>query len=306
VKRSNRLVILVGVLLAVLAFVGIVIVLNQPGPNGNGQEATTVKVTVATEDIDIGEPVTPDKATVKEVAPDAVLQTRIADPSLLTGRPALVAIRAEEQITQEKAGLAGVGVNNIEDSLLPGEKAIAFQVDRVTGIDFLIQRGDHIDVVMAQEVTPVQETQESIDARDGNPDLQPRYEAVTGLSNVRTVKTILQDKRVLYVSVTRVTQAQTGTASPSPGQAQGQPASGVDTVIIVFAGTDQDAELIKFAQRDFGEIGSLTALLRRVEDTDEEVPNDETTGITLTVLIEQYGVVIPDIVVLQPQETPAP
>jgi hypothetical protein len=156
-------------------------------------------------------------------------------------------------------------------------------------------------------VTPVQETQESIDARDGNPDLQPRYEAVTGLTNVRTVKTILQDKRVLYVSVTRVTQAQTGTASPSPGQgAQGQPAASVDTVIIVFAGTDQDAELIKFAQRDFGEIGALTALLRRVEDTDEEVPNDETTGITLTVLIEQYGVVIPDIVVLQPQESPAP
>jgi Flp pilus assembly protein CpaB len=305
VKRSNRLVILVGVLLAVLAFVGIVIVLNQPDP-GRDDPTTTVKVTVAKEDIDIGEPVTPDKAEVIEVAPDAVLQTRIADPSLLTGRPALVAIRAQEQITQEKAGLAGVGVNNIEDSLLPGEKAIAFQVDRVTGIDFLIQRGDHIDVVMAQEVTPVQETQESIDARDGNPDLQPRYEAVTGLSNVRTVKTILQDKRVLYVSVTRVTQAQTGTASPSPGQAQGQPASGVDTVIIVFAGTDQDAELIKFAQRDFGEIGSLTALLRRVEDTDEEVPNDETTGITLTVLIEQYGVVIPDIVVLQPQESPAP
>ena len=55
-KRSNRLVILVGVLLAVLAFVAIVILLNNPNNGGTGgTEATptTVDVLVATQDIAI-------------------------------------------------------------------------------------------------------------------------------------------------------------------------------------------------------------------------------------------------------------
>ena len=37
-------------------------------------------------------------------------------------------------------------------------------------------------------------------------------------------------------------------------------------MIIVFAGTDQDAELIKFAQRDGPRVGSLTAVIRHADD----------------------------------------
>jgi pilus assembly protein CpaB len=290
VKRSNRLVILVGVLLAVLAFVGIVILLNSNG-GPSGAEPTTVTVIVAKEAIEIGDAVTPALAETREVPADGVEQTRISDPSLLTGRPALVPIQAGEQITQEKAGLV-TGVTGIEPQLEAGEKAVAFQVDRVTGIDFLIVPGDHIDVVVAQEVTPLQE------AADSDNQTQ-RFEAVTGLSNARTVKTILQDRRVIYVSGTRVRQVQTGVPSASAEQAQ--QTVELDSVIIVFAGTDQDAELIKFAQRDFGEVGTLTAVVRRTEDTDEGVEDPETTGITLDILVAEYGVPIPDIIVLATQ-----
>ena len=63
-KRSNRLVILVGVLLAVMAFVGIVVLLGRSsGPNT--ATPTTVKVLVAKADIAIGDAVTPDKVVVK-------------------------------------------------------------------------------------------------------------------------------------------------------------------------------------------------------------------------------------------------
>ena len=299
-KRSNRLVILVGVLLAVLAFVGIVILLNGPRPGGPGPAVVTVQVMVAKEAIAIGDPVTPDSVEPRPVNADAVVQTRIPDASLLTGRPALFPIAAGQQVTQEAVGLVGVGINNVEDRLQPGEKAVAFQVDRVTGLDFLIQAGDRIDIVIAQDVTPIQETQESIDARENNPDQQPRYEAVTGLSNVRTVKTIIQDRRVLYVSATRVRQVQTGT--PSASAAQGQPAAAqIENVIIVFAGDDQDAELIKFAQRDLGELGALTAILRRTEDTEEEVEDPATLGVTLDILVDEFGVPVPDIIVLATQ-----
>jgi hypothetical protein len=63
-------------------------------------------------------------------------------------------------------------------------------------------------------------------------------------------------------------------------------------VIIVFAGTDQDAEVIKFAQNDLGEVGSLTAVIRNAEDDEIE----ETLGITIDQLVEEYGLRIPNIV----------
>ena len=63
-------------------------------------------------------------------------------------------------------------------------------------------------------------------------------------------------------------------------------------MIIVFAGTDQDAEVIKFAQRDLAEVGFLTAVIRHADDDVVET----TIGITFDQLVSEYGVRIPDIV----------
>jgi len=299
VKRSNRLVILVGVLLAVLAFVGIVILLNNT--SGPGQtEAVKTNVLVATEQIDIGEEVTPDKVEVAEVDPGDVIGQPFGSTSQVSGQRAIYAIPEGSQVPKDALGLGVIGNVCIECQLLPGEKAIAFQVDRVTGLNFLVQTGDHLDIVLSQGVAPLQETQDSIDARANDPDRQPLYEVVAGVSNARTVKTILTDKRVLYVSGTNV-KSTAVQATPSPGQQGGgnqAAAAQIDTVIIVIAGSDQDAELIKFAQTDTNELGFLTAIIRRVKDAEEGVVEEVTTGITLRLLIDQYDVPIPDIVVL--------
>jgi Flp pilus assembly protein CpaB len=291
VKRSNRLVILVGVLLAVLAFVGIVVVLNQQG-GPPSQEALTETVLVATEDIDIGEEITPAKVETQQVEADAVLQTPLRDPSQVGGRPSRFAIPAGTQVTEEAVSLTEGGIC-IAECLEPGEKAISFQVDRVTGLDFLVQAGDYIDIVLAQQISVLQPTADSA----ANPGGPQRFEVVTGLENARSVKAILQNKRVLYVSATRArTQVVDPNATPAP---EGQPAEQViDSVIIVFAGSDQDAEAIKFAQRDLTELGSLTAVVRNAED-DEVEP---TVGITIESLVETYGLRLPNI--LQLQETP--
>ena len=76
----------------------------------------------------------------------------------------------------------------------------------------------------------------------------------------------------------------------------------VDSVIIVFAGTDQDAEVIKFAQNALGEQGSLTAVVRHLDDDDIE----ETLGLTIDQLVEEFGLRIPSIVEQLNEETPAP
>jgi Flp pilus assembly protein CpaB len=302
VKRSNRLVILVGVLLAVLAFVGIVVVLNNPGPQGNGNEPpATVKVLVASHDLEIGDSVSGNDVTVEEVDPSDVVGTRIGDPSAIPLRPLLYPIPTGSQVSAEAFGTTTGAC--IECQLEPGEKAIAFQVDRVTGLDFLIQPGDHIDIVLAEQVQVLQPTTESLQ----NPDLPPRYETIPGLENARTVKTILTDKRVLYVSA-RNQLIQPVASSASPGQAQTQQAQQqIENVIVVFAGSAQDAEAIKFAQNDLNEIGSLTAILRRTADTAEGVPDEETTGVTIDILFEKYGIPIPNIISqLGPSQSPAP
>ena len=288
-KRSNRLVILVGVLLAVLAFVGVLFVLNQQGP-AEGPETIQATVVVAKVDIAIGDEVTPSMVETRQVDPAAVEGTPMSDPSQVSGRPAVEAISTGEQVSKEKIGLVSGAAVCVSCALLPGEKAIAFQVDRVTGLDFLILPGDHIDVVIAQRIPVVQATIETINS----PASEQRYEVVAGLESAPTVKTVLQNKRVIYVSQARNVPG----AEPTPA-ADGTEAAPpeITSVIIVFAGTDQDAELIKLAQNDVGQTGSLTAVLRAPRDDVAEA----TTGVTLSLLIERYGVPVPNIILLQTQ-----
>jgi Flp pilus assembly protein CpaB len=284
VKRSNRLVILVGVLLAVLAFVGIVVLLGRSSTPSTA-EKVTVNVLVAKVDIAIGDAVTPDLVEVKAVDPDAVVGTRIADPSQLTGTPALFPVGKGSQVSQEAVGLGTTGTFCITCQLEPGEKAIAFQVERVTGLDFLVQPGDHIDILFRGEVQVVQETVDSTDA-------QPRFEPVTGLENAPTVKTLLQNKRVLYVSATKIKRIADPNATPVPAGTAAKAEATIESVVIVFAGNDADAEVIKFAQKDQSVLGPLTAVLRNAKD---EVIED-TTGVTFKILVERFGIPIPDLI----------
>jgi Flp pilus assembly protein CpaB len=289
VKRSNRLVILVGVLLAIAAFVGVVILLQRE----EAPEVVEIRETVlvATRDIEIGESITPTLVEELEVRPEEVTQTPIGSASQVAGQPALFPIPAGSQVTAEAIGLGTRTVLDISSRLNPGEKAVTFQVDRATGVDFLVQEGDLIDVIISQQISVLQEQERSEDAAEDAP---PRFEVVTGFESVRTVKAVLQNKRVLYVSQTRAQEPEMvdtdGDGVPDT-DAEAEP---IDSVIIVFAGTNQDAEVIKFAQNALGELGSLTAVIRNAGDDAIE----ETTGITIDQLVEEYGLRVPGIVEL--------
>jgi pilus assembly protein CpaB len=285
VKRSNRLVILVGVLLAVLAFVLVVILLNGQGGQNNPQATLKTKVLVAKENIDIGTAVTPEMVDVIEVDPDAVVGSALHDPSQVGGRPALVNVAARSQVNQETFGV-GKGID-IQTQLKPGEKAIAIQVDRTTGLDFLVQPGNIVDVVLVADVKVLQPTADSTKEN-------PRFEPVQGLEDARTVKTVLQQKRVLYVSQSRQqVAAAAASASAEAGTQAQQPAAALpDSIIIVIAGTDQDSELLRFAQKNQTESGVLGVTIRSTGDTADET----TTGVTIDLLVKNYGLPIPGIV----------
>jgi Flp pilus assembly protein CpaB len=276
VKRSNRLVILVGVLLAVLAFVGIVILLNSKGPGvgGPGASPSTVAVLVAREQIEIGQEVTPEMVEVKQVEESAAEGSRFSDPSQVGGRPALVTVPAGSQVNAQTFGQQGAVC--ISCQLTGGEKAIPVLLDSITGVDFLIQPGDHVDVIVSVQL--------------------PTTLAVPGES-IRTVKVVLQNKRVLFVSARNV--ATIPQATPAPG-ASAPPASAQpvapDSVVVVIAGTNQDAEVLRYAQRDATElqgsgVSAVIALtIRSVDDTKTE----KTSGITIVQLIKDFGLKIPN------------
>jgi Flp pilus assembly protein CpaB len=292
VKRSNRLVILVGVLLAVLAFVAIVILLNQREEVAAPEEVLDT-VLVATQDIAIGDPVTPEIVEEQEIDPEAVNETPLTSTTQVSGQPAVFPIPEGSQVTAEAIGLGNILAVNLPALLNPGEKAIAFQVDRVTGVDFLVKPGDTIDVVTTQLINVLQETADS--AANTDEAAPPRFESIPGLEAARTVKAILQNKRVLYVSATRA-QEQEPIDVNNDGvinEEDEQPEQAViDSVIVVIAGTAQDAEVIKFAQTDVTEVGSLSAIVRHADDDEPE----ETLGITIDQLVSEFGLRIPSIV----------
>lgn len=306
-KRSNRLVILVGVLLAVLAFVLVVVLLNQQKPAGEDVEPTTATVLVATTDIAIGDPVTPDKVEPTEVPLTAAGSNALADPSQLGGQAAIIAVPAGSQVTSDVIGRAGATVN-ISAQLLPGEKAITVRLDPTTGMNFLIEPGDTVDLIVSGQIQVLQETADSVAARATDPNLEPRFEPVVGLESARTVKTVLQNKRVLYVSATNIPEQPDPNATPPP---EGAVAAQVEiaSIVVIFAGTDQDAEVLKFVQRDQSELSSensgvpasVTVVIRAESDDTVET----TTGMTIDQLVADYGLPVPGIVNLE-ELTPTP
>ncbi len=94
---------------------------------------------------------------------------------------------------------------NIAAQLKPGERAIAVQLDRTTGLNFLAKPGDSVDIILAEEITVLQPAEDQTGGAQ-------RFEVVNGLEKARTVKTVLQNLRVLYVSTTLATAA-----TPAPG-----------------------------------------------------------------------------------------
>jgi DNA-binding NarL/FixJ family response regulator len=201
-------------------------------------------------------------------------------------------------------GMDGIAASEIITQRLPNSAVIMMSVHgeaehlkraMLAGArEFLVKPGDSIDIVLSQSITVLQETADSAANTDEN--APSRFEAVTGLENQRTVKAILQDKRVLYVSATRAEELEPTEDTNGDGVVDDNDAppaqAAIDSVIIIFAGTDQDAEVIKFAQNALGEQGALTAVVRHADDDAVET----TTGITIDLLVTDYGLRLPEIV----------
>jgi Flp pilus assembly protein CpaB len=277
-KRSNRLILLIGLFLAVVAFILIVVFLGGGGGGGGpAGQPTKVDQVYAKTDIPLGTLVTNTNYTSlfeeKTVDQSDAIPGVITDINLTIGQTVRQEVFDEQPITTEVfGGAASVRVP-------PGMRGVAIQVDQVTGVGTLIKTGDWVDVVVGfpGENFPVVQTDPETDQ------IQP----VAGL-NGTSVKLLIHQLQVIGTLL-----------PPPPTDAQGEPVEGEPTLtgqqeIVIVAVNAQQAEIIKFAQMQ----GTISLALRSIEDFQGAItPIPEvTTGIILKGLVDVYGVLPPELI----------
>ncbi len=152
-KRSNRLVLLIGVFLAVIAFVG-VLVLSQPdtgpGPDTPPTEATVV---IAREDIPLGTVIDQGMVENRQLPINAAEADAYNDVSQVIGQVARQQVVAGAQITGRTTS-GGTSGAIIDLDVPAGMRAMTIRVDQVTGVGTLIKAGDYVDMVVRMKIPP--------------------------------------------------------------------------------------------------------------------------------------------------------
>jgi len=294
-KRSNRLVLLVGVFLAVVAFVGIIVLSGGGGGGGDIKPPTTGPVVVATAAIPLSTRIRQDQVKTITVDLTSLLPGAFTDPSQVIGQIAREPVQIGAQITSTT--LNGGAVGSIIDIQVPaGQRAIAVQVDQVTGVGTVIQTGDYVDMVIAL-------TGDKFPVITVNP-ADNSFTVVSGINSTST-KLLLQGMQVLGTLLPPAAQSTSGSTTTTDGSSpppEGTPPAtslNGQQQIVVLSVTPQQAEVIKFAQID----SSISLILRSADDFLDPVTGEaitplpaQTTGVILKTLVDTYGVLPPEVV----------
>jgi pilus assembly protein CpaB len=288
-KRSNRLILLIGVFLAVVAFVLIVLLLgNGTGPSTT-QNATPAPIStvIANQDIPLGATITEEMLTTENLPAGQRVPGAFQIPSQVVGQTARQSVTKGAQISN--ATISGTGKFEVPE----GQRAMSVQVDAVSGVGTAIQAGDYVDLIigLTGDAFPVVQ----LNPQDNS------IQVVAGL-NSTSVKVLLEGMQVL--ATVQPEPATSGnqnnnnnpSASPTPS---GPGLTQDSTELVILSVTAQQAEVIKFAQLQ----GSISLVLRSPKDFFD--PNGQpilplpagTTGVILKTLVDGgYGVLRPELV----------
>jgi pilus assembly protein CpaB len=287
-KRSNRLVLLVGVFLAVVAFVGIALLLsgNNKTDTTNPTIPTVLPTVIAAREIPLGAIVTADMLTTQDLKVDTERKaTAFQSPLPLVGQVARRKIIQGAQLEAADFSTSTTGCGTI--AVPPTLRAIAVQVDQVTGVGTIINAGDYVDAVVGF-------TGDKFPVVTLNP-TDNTVTVVAGL-NGTSVKMLIEGMQVLCRQLP---------PAAAPANGQPAPATGDNSVslngqqeIVMLAVTPTQAEIIKFSQLD----GSISLVLRSAKDFLDENGNplipapSGSEGITLKKLTTDFAVPIPELV----------
>jgi pilus assembly protein CpaB len=273
-KRSNRLILLIGFFLAAVAFVAVVMLLGSGTGGGGGNEpgidALNTTVVVAAADVPLGTTITAAMVATQDVREADKPAGSYTLTSEVIGRTVTTQL-TKGQLLDGNAFSTTTVNPDIARLLEPGHRAMSLEVSYIAGVGTLIKPGDRVDVVVGitGAAFPIVTT-------------DPVTKLVTPVEGINptSVKAIIQNLEVV------------GTLLPAAPPAEGQPAptgpssaGAIGTQLVILGVTPQQAEVLRFGQSD----GSITLILRSPED--KEAPDEKTTGITLRQLVDKWAVI---------------
>jgi len=277
VRRTSRLVLLLGIFLAALTFV-VVLFLQSPNPQpgtGNTPSAppTQLPVVVAVSDIALGTVVTEDLLTTRTIAVPSIETNALGDVSQAVGKTTRTNITAGQQVHSTDFQNRAVPI-----TVPTGKRAFPIQVNELTGVLNLLDVGDTVDLAISLrgDAFPVVQV-----LTDGS------VTVVSGINPLSIkIPLLMQDIQIIGVLEA---------PAPAPAEGQAAPAASQKPVItganklLVLAVTPQQAEVLLFARTT----GTLDAILRPTSDAGQTV---DTTGVILKTLVDDYGILPPEIV----------
>ena len=290
-KRSNRLVLLVGIFLAVVAFVAIAVMLGGGGPgnaNATPSAVTALNTVIAVQDIPLGVVVKQEMLKTESRPINERKAGAFTNQELVIGRVVRNKITAGAQL--DVTDFIDQGVLSRLD-VPAGKLAMAVQVDQVTGVGTLIKTGDYVDMVvgLTGDKFPVVT-------------LNPQDKSITVVAglNSTSVKLLISGMQVLGTLLPPPPPTTTAEGA-APAAPSGQPSTALTTgglEMVIVSVNAQQAEILKFAQLD----GSISLALRSPADFVDPSGNPivsipvATKGITLKELVDIYGVLRPQLV----------
>ncbi len=292
-KRSSRLIILVGAILAVAAFAGILWWGGQGGNKPGGAAATvatTTQVVQAAANIPLGATIAANQVTVKDVAVDVAPVGAYGDPTQVVGRIARQSINAGDTITTADFATGNTAQGDqVVKALKAGYRAISVRVDQDSGVGTLIQPGDRVDVVLGIKIQVYLPQPATGPASSQPPQPLPGGPQLS-------VKDIVQNAEVLGTltppAATTTTNGQQAAPTPAPSAGTAVGLTG-QQMIVILAVTAQQAEVIKYAQVNATDNADTPITLILRSPADASAPPDKTSGIVLKTLLDQYGVLPP-------------
>lgn len=309
-KRNGRVFIIAGVLLAVAAGGLLFFFLSSMRQEATRVVAPTpvpeIDVVMLSRDVKAGTIITPEMLKASRRKADEVSPEVIRSASEAVDKMLVIETKAD-------AVLKRGDIQPLPFVLPKGKKAMALLVDDLSSVAGLVRERDLVDIVVSGKIElknpnsdkplnkgPQGQGGAQPPANDG--DSERDAVSVQPEKTQTVVKTVLQRVPVIKVvmaqprnqNAEQAAAAQQAQAAPTPtGAAAGSnttPAVSNGRItgaqhIIVLAVTDQEAEVLRFVR----ETGGFQFVMRGRDDSETE----ETKGMTLDILIRDYGVPVP-------------
>jgi len=233
--------------------------------------------------------------TLKSVDPSTVLTTTARTPDQVVGKMTTRDYQDGDAISTDESALTDPGIAQLlgQNPYNKGKHAFALSVQEIDTFNQGITDNDNVDVLWSRQYDVTGYVQPP---SGGAPEKVERQ--------LMSTKTLLQNVKVLKAISLKLNQGSSNSgkvvnsagASNANQQQQAQQAvqapyakDAPPTMVLILAVSDQDAEVIKFAREN----GIVNLALRAADDTEP----DRTTGITDKILVEDYKVVLPELLI---------